>query len=117
MIKIKRIYDDPKKSDGFRVLVDRLWPRGISKDKAQVDFWFKEATPSNELRSWFHENKGRNWSGFEKAYREELQSNKKDLSEEVHRWKKNVTLLTAVKDLEHSHIPTLLKFLESLRKD
>ena len=56
MIKIKRIYEDYSKTDSYRILVDRLWPRGISKERAKVDLWIKEITPSNDLRQWYHDN-------------------------------------------------------------
>ncbi len=71
MIKIKRIYDIPSKSDGFRILVDRLWPRGLSKEKAKVDLWLKEIAPSNELRKWYsHDPK--KWVEFRKKYFKDL---------------------------------------------
>jgi len=71
MIGIKRIYDNPEKKDGFRILVDRLWPRGLSKEKAKVDLWLKEIAPSDKLRKWFsHDPK--KWDDFKKKYKLEL---------------------------------------------
>jgi uncharacterized protein YeaO (DUF488 family) len=71
MIKIKRIYEMPTQDDGFRILVDRLWPRGLSKDKAKVDLWLKEIAPSNDLRKWYaHDPK--KWGEFKKKYFKEL---------------------------------------------
>ncbi len=71
MIKIKRIYDPAAEDDGFRILVDRLWPRGLSKEKAKVDLWLKEIAPSNELRKWYaHDPK--KWTEFRKRYFKEL---------------------------------------------
>jgi uncharacterized protein YeaO (DUF488 family) len=71
MIKIKRIYEMPTQDDGFRILVDRLWPRGLSMDKAKVDLWLKEIAPSNDLRKWYaHDPK--KWGEFKKKYFKEL---------------------------------------------
>jgi len=71
MIQAKRVYNEPKKTDGFRILVDRLWPRGVSKEDAKVDLWLKEIAPSDNLRKWFsHDPK--KWSGFKKNYKGEL---------------------------------------------
>jgi uncharacterized protein YeaO (DUF488 family) len=65
MLKVKRVYDQPQKEDGFRILVDRLWPRGLSKDEAKVDLWLKEIAPSDKLRKWFsHDPK--KWGRFQK---------------------------------------------------
>jgi uncharacterized protein YeaO (DUF488 family) len=75
MIKIKRAYQIPEEDDGFRILVDRLWPRGISKEKAKLDLWLKDIAPSNELRKWFGHDPYR-WNEFKKKYREELRSKK-----------------------------------------
>ena len=75
-MKTKRIYAKPEKNDGFRILVDRLWPRGLSKNKAKVDLWLKDAAPSNELRKWFsHDPK--KWGEFKRRYFKELNSKKK----------------------------------------
>lgn len=114
MFKVKRIYDPAARSDGYRVLVDRLWPRGISKEKAEIDEWLKIATPSDELRSWFHKDKDKRFKEFSQKYLKELKENKKEIRDEKKKWKKNTTLITAVKDIDHSHIPTLLKFLHSI---
>lgn len=71
MIKIKRIYNPPSKEDGFRILVDRLWPRGLSKEKAKIDLWLKEIAPSDHLRKWYgHDPK--KWTEFRKTYFNEL---------------------------------------------
>ena len=79
-IKIKRIYDDPSDDDGYRVLVDRLWPRGVSKKKANLDAWNKEVTPSPELRKWFDHKKDR-FEEFSYRYREELIKKENELNE------------------------------------
>lgn len=70
-IRIKRVYDAPQRGDGLRVLVDRLWPRGLPKERAKVDLWLKDIAPSAELRSWFGHDPGR-WGAFQQKYRHEL---------------------------------------------
>src|SRR5580698_229985 len=73
-ISIKRVYDPPESQDGTRILVDRLWPRGLTKEKARVDLWLKEIAPSTELRKWFGHDPEK-WTGFQKRYRDELKKN------------------------------------------
>ena len=70
-IRVKRVYEAPSPDDGTRVLVDRLWPRGLAKDKARVDLWLKEAAPSTELRKWFN-HEPEKWAEFRQRYRQEL---------------------------------------------
>lgn len=77
MIRVKRVYDPPSADDGTRVLVDRLWPRGISKERARIDLWLKEVAPSADLRKWYGHDPDR-WEEFRRRYRAEL-SAKKDL--------------------------------------
>jgi len=72
MFKLKRIYEASEASDGYRVLVDRIWPRGVSKEKARIDLWMKEIAPSDALRKWFGHDPER-WEEFQRRYREELQ--------------------------------------------
>ena len=79
MIQTKRVYERPTKEDGFRILVDRLWPRGLTKERASVDLWMKEIAPSDELRKWFH-HEDRNWNEFVKRYKTELATKKEMLS-------------------------------------
>lgn len=112
-INIKRIYLLPEKSDGFRVLVDRLWPRGVSKESAKLDLWLKDIAPSTELRQWFHGSDATDkWGQFKARYLSEL-----DQNPAVHTLKdiviKNelVTLLYAVNDEEHNHALILKKFI------
>jgi len=109
---VKRVYDKFSKEDGFRVLVDRLWPRGVSKEKAKIDMWAKEVAPSGELRSWFHEDKENRFKDFSKRYEMELKKNNAlaSLKKEL-KGKKIATLVTAVKDMEASHIPLLKRYL------
>jgi len=78
IIFIKRVYEQPVKTDGFRILIDRLWPRGLSKEKAKVDLWLKEIAPSTELRKWFN-HEPEKWKAFEKKYKEEIKKNPEPL--------------------------------------
>ncbi|HVN26258.1 MAG TPA: DUF488 family protein [Candidatus Paceibacterota bacterium] len=113
-ITIKRIYDPAAKQDGARVLVDRLWPRGISKDRARLAAWAKEAAPSNGLRAWFHENPGKRRAEFQKKYRAELRAHAKELKKIFAALGPSITFVTAVKDIEHSHAPVLRDFVKGL---
>lgn len=78
-LKIKRVYEEPSKADGTRILVDRIWPRGLSKEKAHVDLWLKDVAPSNELRKWFGHDPAR-WPEFRARYRAELKQNHNQLA-------------------------------------
>lgn len=109
-VTVVRIYDTPLPGNHFRVLVDRLWPRGVSKDNAHIDVWLKEITPSSELRTWFHEDKASRYKSFATKYAHELKKLPPEVVDSL-RKKKDVTLVTAVKDIEKSHIPTLVSFL------
>jgi uncharacterized protein YeaO (DUF488 family) len=110
-IQVKRIYGlGEKKKIERRILVDRLWPRGISKESAGIDEWIKEMTPSTDLRKWFRQDKEKNFKKFSELYLKELQENKDVIFSKL-KLTKNTILVTAVKDIEESHIPTLLKFL------
>ena len=113
-INIKRIYKPAEKADGFRILVDRLWPRGISKEAAHLDLWLKEIAPSTGLRKWFHSSENTyKWDEFKAKYLIELQQNNTvgQLTELV---KNNglVTFLYAVPDEVHNHAAILKEFLE-----
>lgn len=112
-VRIKRIYDKTATSDGARILVDRLWPRGISKDEASITYWAKELAPSDSLRKWFHADPDKRFKDFQKKYRAELQKNRSLIEENMLPYnRKRYTLITAVKDIEHSHIPILSAFLD-----
>lgn len=101
-IKVKRVYENPDKDDGMRILVDRLWPRGLTKEKARVDLWLKDIAPSTELRKWFGHDPAR-WNEFRERYREELKKNKKTTSLLKDQLKKGaVTLVYGAKDEEHN---------------
>lgn len=112
-IKIKRIYDDADKADGFRILVDRLWPRGLTKEKAGIDLWLKEVAPSTELRKWFGHEPGK-WEEFKKRYLLELKQ-KDDLIALIKEKLKhtNVTLLYAARDEKHNEATVLLDEVQS----
>lgn len=102
-IRIERVYDDASPADGFRVLVDRLWPRGLSKERAALGLWAKEVAPSTELRRAFHHD-GMSWDAFAAAYRAELAENPAvpRLRDELEA-RDVVTLLHSVHDAEHNH--------------
>lgn len=94
MIRVKRVYEKPAKEDGFRVLVDRLWPRGLTKERARADLWMKAIAPSDALRKWFGHD-AEKWNEFTKRYRAEL-AKKKDLLEEVKRLEREHGTVTLV---------------------
>lgn len=110
-IEIKRVYDPPDPDDGARVLVDRLWPRGIRKEDAAIDRWMKEIAPSTELRRWFGHDPER-WDAFRRRYETELESQKEALD-----WLRDqadrgtLTLLYAAHDSEHNNAVVLREVL------
>ena len=112
-LQIKRIYDTPMPSDGFRVLVDRLWPRGISKKRAALNGWLRDLAPSTALRQWYAHDPER-WPEFRRRYRAEL-AQKAPLVEAIrHRaLDERVTLLYAAEDTAHSHALVLKQFIEA----
>lgn len=112
MIRIKRIYDQLGDDDGYRILIDRLWPRGISKEYAHVDLWLKEIAPSTELRKWFQHDPAK-WEEFGERYRKELSGEKEQLNriKELEKKHRQVTLLYAGKDEAHTHALVLLEEL------
>jgi uncharacterized protein YeaO (DUF488 family) len=110
-IRIKRVYEKPSREDGIRVLVDRLWPRGLTKERAAVDLWMKNIAPSTELRKWFDHDPNK-WKQFMRRYRLELKKNKEQalsLKEQARRG--TVTLLYGAKDEEHNEALVLKKYL------
>ena len=116
---VKRVYEPAASADGVRVLVDRLWPRGLTKEEAAVKFWLRDLAPSNELRQWYHANPDA-WALFRKRYLKELKSAKAtgaleklyDLAEQ----KKKVTLLYASRNQERNNATALKELLEGGRK-
>lgn len=112
-IKIKRIYDDPEKSDGIRILVDRIWPRGVSKEEAKLDDWIKEIAPSTELRKWF-DHKEERFGEFLKKYKKELEDHQDLVINLLKKAKKKrLTLLYGAKDEKHNQAVVLKEFLEN----
>lgn len=109
-IKVKRIYETAAKADGDRLLVDRLWPRGVSKEDASITAWLKVLAPSNKLRAWFHADPEKRFKAFQKQYRAELTENRAAVVAALAPYKGTVTFVTAVKDPAHSHIPVLRAF-------
>jgi len=110
MLKLKRVYKDSEKNDGYRILADRLWPRGLTKQKAKIHLWFKDIAPSDSLRKWFSHDVSK-WNDFEKRYKEEL-SGKKDLLKIIGQKEKEhkiVTLLFGAKDEKHNQAIVLKK--------
>ncbi len=111
-IKIKRAYEEPAKADGYRVLVDRIWPRGITKEAAAVDEWQKEIAPSTALRKWFGHDPER-WKEFQQRYRDELKHNEAVTAfMEAHQGTKVLTLVYGAKDEAHNHALVLQQYLE-----
>ncbi|MET9818758.1 MULTISPECIES: DUF488 family protein [unclassified Streptomyces] len=114
-VRVRRVYDPPEPEDGVRVLVDRLWPRGLAKDAARVDEWPKEITPSTELRRWYHAGDG-SYEEFAGRYEAELAGD--EAAEALDRVRElaregEVTLLTASKTPERSHATVLARLLET----
>lgn len=115
MIQLKRIYDSANDDDGYRVLIDRLWPRGLSKGNAKIDLWMKDIAPSTELRKWFHHDPDK-WEEFQELYKEEL-SNNKDLLDQLLKLEKDnnkLTLLYSAKDRERNQAVVILQLLSSI---
>ena len=118
-VDVKRVYEKPLPSDGTRVLVDRLWPRGLTKERAVVDAWLREIAPSTLLRTWFHSHPTE-WSNFRRRYLKELSGTKatNDLDElyRLAHGKKKVTLLFASRNQEHNNAVVLKDLLNGMRK-
>lgn len=114
MIKIKRIYEKAEKSDGVRILVDRLWPRGMTKEKAQLYLWLKEVAPSTELRKWFN-HEIEKWGEFKVRYQKELSNNPAfGKLEEISKKNIDITLLFAARDELHNEALVLKEYLETI---
>jgi uncharacterized protein YeaO (DUF488 family) len=113
-IAIKRIYDKPAPTDGMRILVDRLWPRGVSKNAAALDLWSKEIAPTPQLRTWFDHREDR-FAEFKKRYLLELRSNPAVLEIVKDIGKRKATLLYGAKDAEVNHAVVLAGYLDGYR--
>ncbi len=123
MIRVERIYDNPKGSnnDGFRILVDRLWPRGLSKDKVRIDLWQKDIAPSNSLRKWFgHDEK--KWNEFKRRYFKELDGKKELVNVILSKVKEEsisstITLLYGTKEARFNNAVALKEYVEDRAKE
>jgi uncharacterized protein YeaO (DUF488 family) len=108
---VKRIYDPAEAADGQRVLVDRLWPRGITKERAALSLWLKDIAPSNELRNWFHSDR-QQWQEFQRRYRAELDANGESVQQLLDLMASGrVTLLYAANDAERNHAVVLADYI------
>jgi uncharacterized protein YeaO (DUF488 family) len=115
MLQLKRAYDPPSVDDGYRVLVDRLWPRGLKREAAHIDLWLKDIAPSDELRHWFGHDPGR-WTEFQARYSKELDAQEtlcRELLARSHQGR--VTLLYAAKDAQHNNAAVLKSYLEKTK--
>ena len=116
MIKIKRIYNAPAEDDGFRILVDRLWPRGLTKEKAKVDLWLKEIAPSDQLRKWYaHDPK--KWAEFRTKYFKDLGTKRELVNQIVQKMKEgDVTLLYSSKEEKINNAVALKEYIAKKKK-
>ena len=114
-IELARIYENKKSSTAIMILVDRLWPRGIAKESANLDFWFKDWAPSKELRKEFHQNHI-DWEEFRQRYQGELSDNKKNILDDLEAIdkRKKILLLYGSKDKDRNHAVLLKDFLKNL---
>jgi uncharacterized protein YeaO (DUF488 family) len=116
MIQLKRVYEKPSRKDGVRILVDRLWPRGLTKERAAVNLWLKDVAPSSELRKWFGHDPAK-WKEFQVRYRKELRQKKDALK--LLRQKsedRTVTLVYGARDEQHNEAVVLRKIVEGRKR-
>lgn len=114
-IWLRRAYDPPTRNDGHRVLVDRIWPRGVAKDEARIDAWARELAPSDDLRRWFDHDPQR-WDEFQRRYRAELEQHEQALDDLVRRTAEGrVTLVYGARDQRHNNAVALRAILERRR--
>jgi uncharacterized protein YeaO (DUF488 family) len=113
LIKVKRVYEKPDKDDGFRILVDRIWPRGLSRTRAKVDLWLKEIAPSNELRRWFSHDPEK-WDDFKKKYGMELEKKGELIVKlkQIQNEKGIISLLFGARDEKHNNAVALSDYLQ-----
>jgi uncharacterized protein YeaO (DUF488 family) len=114
-IRLKRIYDPPRPDDGLRILVDRLWPRGVSKESAAIDRWLREIAPSDALRKWYGHDPQR-WAEFRRRYREELRAQRALVSELRKLARRRITLVFAAHDEKHNNAVVLRELLGAARR-
>jgi uncharacterized protein YeaO (DUF488 family) len=111
-IALKRVYEEPAESDGTRILVDRLWPRGLTKEKAKVDVWLKEIAPSTELRKWFNHEPSK-WPEFKRRYQAEISNNTEALSLlQKHLASGKATIVYSAKDEQHNDAVVIKLYLD-----
>jgi len=116
MLRIKRVYEEPAKEDGFRVLVDRLWPRGLTKEKAKFDLWLKDIAPSDALRKWYHHDPEK-WVEFKRRYFSELKDKKESLDLIESKAKRGtVTLLFGSKEERFNNAQALKEYFQKKMK-
>jgi uncharacterized protein YeaO (DUF488 family) len=116
MIQLKRVYEKPSRKDGVRILVDRLWPRGLTKERAAVKLWMKEVAPSTDLRKWFDHDPAK-WGQFQVRYRKELREQKDALKLLKQKSKeRTVTLVYGSRDEEHNEAVILKMMLEGRKR-
>jgi uncharacterized protein YeaO (DUF488 family) len=114
MIRIKRVYDLAEPRDGERILIDRLWPRGVSKEKAHVDEWRRDLAPSDELRKWFNHDPAK-WDEFKRRYRKELRAKLPELKKLSRENRRSITLVYGAHDNQHNNAAALKEFLDRLQ--
>ena len=112
-IELKRVYDPASESDGYRILVDRLWPRGLTEESARVDLWLRRLAPTTELRKWYSHD-AEKWPEFQKRYESELAAHSEllDLIGDIERHRRTVTILFGAKDVEHNEANVVLAALK-----
>ena len=114
-INVKRVYEPTSEADGFRVLVDRIWPRGVTKQRAKIDLWLKSVAPSTQLRKWF-DHDSHKWSEFKKRYFAELDAGPEGLDELLNRaTASGVTLVFSARNEQHNQAVALREYLNGLR--
>jgi uncharacterized protein YeaO (DUF488 family) len=112
MIKIKRAYDEASEDDGYRILVERLWPRGVTKERAALDLWLKDVAPSTDLRKWFHSHPD-DWEEFRERYWRELNGKNDDIALLMKQAEESiVTLIYSARDREHNAATELKAYIE-----
>lgn len=116
MIRIKRAYQSPAQKDGYRIMVDRVWPRGVSKQRLKMDVWLKDIAPSHDLRRWLSQN-SQKWDEFKTKYREELHDKAEFLNQilDLEKEKETVTLVYTSGNTEHNSAVVLKEVLDELK--
>jgi len=116
LIRVKRVYEEPSAEDGYRILVDRLWPRGLRKEKAKIDLWMRNLAPSDKLRRWFG-HKPERWKEFKQRYFKELREKEALLKQILEKEKEGaVTLLYSTKDTTYNNAIALKEYIELARR-